>query len=162
MDRKPASGRPPKYDEPSRPVTVTLPDSVLEGLRSIHADRGQAIVKLTEMALRQDAGAPPAVEVIKVAAGFGLIVVGPTSLLSKIPFLHLVEVSPQRFILALERGHDFRSLELAISDLISDSPGIPEREQDLLNRLVEEIRKLRKNAKVSMAEILLVSLDAKR
>ena len=51
-DKKNGGGRPPKFDEPSRPITLTLPESTLEGLRQIDADRGQAVVKLTRGALR--------------------------------------------------------------------------------------------------------------
>src|SRR5438128_12699991 len=41
-------GRPPKYGRPSRVVTVTLPEDVLDGLSAIDADVGRAIVKLAE------------------------------------------------------------------------------------------------------------------
>ena len=41
-------GRPSKYGRPSRAVTVTLPEDVLDGLEAIDADLGRAIVRLAE------------------------------------------------------------------------------------------------------------------
>ena len=42
-------GRPAKFDEPSRPVTITLPDRILDRLKEIDADRALAIVKAVEV-----------------------------------------------------------------------------------------------------------------
>ena len=36
-------GRPAKFAEPSRPVTVTLPERVLQLLAAVDADRAKAI-----------------------------------------------------------------------------------------------------------------------
>src|SRR5690606_34115626 len=44
LERAPV-GRPPKFREPSGPVTVTLPNRTLAQLRRIDADRAKAIVK---------------------------------------------------------------------------------------------------------------------
>src|SRR5687768_11664919 len=96
--RKSLGGRPPKFPGPSRPVTLTLPESTLEGLKQIHADRGQAIVKLTEAALRGGAASHSHVEIVTMADKTGLLVVGPSEVLRRIPFLHLVEVAPARFV----------------------------------------------------------------
>lgn len=159
---KRTGGRPPKFNEPSRPVTLTLPESTLRELEQIHPDRAQAIVKLTKKALRSDGSARPQVEVVEMSAGTGIIVVGPSPTLARIPFLHLVEVAPARFLMALDSGHDFKSLELAILDVLDDVPGPDKRERELIGSLLENIRNLRKNDRVSMAEVLLVRMDAKR
>ena len=153
-----AGGRPPKFDEPSRPVTLTLPASTLEGLEQIDPDRGRAIVKLTEAALRKNRKARPPVEIVEMVPGTGLLVLGPAPSLRKIPFLHLVEVAPARYLLALDSGHDFKSLELAIHDLIEEMPVEEKSEHPLLLDLLKNIRRIRKTDRVSMAEILFVSL----
>ena len=41
-------GRPAKFDEPSRPVTMTLPDRILDRLAEIGDDRAKAVVKAVE------------------------------------------------------------------------------------------------------------------
>ena len=155
--RKPAGGRPAKFAEPSRPVTVTLPERTLRDLEVIGPDRGQAIVRLVDGALASE-GKRPRVEVARTGSHTGLIVVGPSPGLRKIPFLHLVEISPARFLLALEPGNDFRTLELAVRDTLDDTEPAQENERSLLSELLEQIQKLRKTARVSMAEILFVRL----
>lgn len=159
--RKSNSGRPPKYSGPSRPVTVTLPDSTLEALRRIDEDRGLAIVKAAEWAQGDYSDSNAPVEIVQMAPGKGLLVVGATVALKRIPFLHLIEIGPDRHLLALDRGNDFRSLEIAVRDLFDDVPEGQTYERELLKSLLVHIRDLRKAEKVTMAEILLVSMGGK-
>lgn len=156
-----SGGRPPKYDEPSRPITVTLPESTLKDLEHIHEDRGQAIVKLTEAAQGLARPARPMVEIVEMAANTGLLVIGPCEPLRSIPFLHLVEVSPDRFVLALDPGNDFKTLEIAVQDVLEDLPEDALHERELILQLLGQIRQVRKSDRVSMAEILFVKLGGK-
>jgi hypothetical protein len=115
-------------------------------------------VKLTEAAMRTNAPSQPQVEVVQMADNTGLLVVGPSTVLRSIPFLHLVEVAPARFLLAMDPGHDYRSLELALRDELEDVPESDERERGLITQLLERITHLRKSARMRMAEILFVEL----
>ena len=160
--QKSAGGRPPKFDEPSRPITVTLPDSTLEGLLRVDPDRGQAIVKLTKHALGEGRETVPQVEIVKMAANTGILIVGPSVALRRIPFLHLVEVAPTRFLLALDPGNDFKALEIAIHDVLDEVAENDIRERRLLRELLDHIKHLRKSDRVSVAEILFVRLDGKQ
>lgn len=162
LNRKARGGRPPKFAESSRPITVTLPDSTLRDLQHIDPDRGRAIVKLTKSALRNNGAAQPLVEIVEMAKETGLVVIGPSRVLGQISFLHLVEVAPARYILALDPGYDFKSLEIAINDVLDDVPEGEKRERELIAQLLEHIKKLRKSERVSMAEILFVKLEGKR
>lgn len=152
-----AGGRPPKYEEPSRPVTVTLPKSTLEILNSIDPDRGKAIVKLARAAVTSEGGESHTVEVVDMAKGVGVIVVGPSAALRRIPFLRLIEVAPARYLLALEPGHDFRALELALIDASADIANGELRERHLIERLLEAVREVRRTDSGRSAEILLVT-----
>jgi hypothetical protein len=156
--RRPAGGRPPKFGVPSRAVTLTLPEETLTDLLKIDRDRGQAIVKLTKSALGKDESPRSMVEVVEMVADIGLLVVGPSALLRRIPFLHLVEVSTGRYLMALSPGNDVKSLEIAITDMVDDLPELDERERNLLLELLGHLRKLRKKERVSMAELLFVSM----
>jgi hypothetical protein len=156
--RRPAGGRPPKFGVPSRAITLTLPEETLEDLLTIDRDRSQAIVKLTKSALGRDESPRPMVEVVEMVDDIGLLVVGPSALLRRIPFLHLVEVSAGRYLMALAPGNDMKSLEIAITDMVDDLPERDERERALLLELLGHLRKLRKKDRVSMAELLFVSL----
>lgn len=156
LNKKNGGGRPPKFAEPSRAITLTLPESTLRELEHIDLDRGHAIVKLTKKVLRSDNGAQPLVEIVEMAADTGLVVIGPSRALRQISFLHLIEVAPARYLLALDPGHDFRTLEIAISDVLDDLPEGETRERELVVQLLEHIRRLRKTERVSMAKILFV------
>ena len=142
-------------------MTVTLPESVLKTLEQIDEDRGQAIVKLAQGAVGKGKASKPLVEIVQMASNVGLLIVGPSAALRSIPFLHLVEVAPARFLLALEPGNDFRTLELAIHDVLEDVPEDHLAERELIAKLLEAIRHVRKAELVSMAEILLVRLGKK-
>ncbi|MFZ4763716.1 MAG: hypothetical protein ACOYMN_02080 [Roseimicrobium sp.] len=152
-------GRPPKFDEPSRPVTLTLPESTLADLERIHPDRGQAIVKLTLNAMGGSEGGFPLVEIVEMAANTGLLVIGPSKALRRIVFLHLVEVAPGRHLLALDPGNDFKALELAVRDVLDEVPQHDVLERELIEKLLEHIKDLRKSERISMAEILFVKLE---
>lgn len=155
--RQKIGGRPPKFAEPSRPVTLTLPESTLSDLQQINPDRSRAIVELTKHVLRSERTANPLVEIVEMAKNIGLVVTGPSEALQKMPFLRLVEVAPARFLLAFERGHDFHSLEIAITDALDDEQ-YEKGERELLTQLLHHIKGLRKSQRVSMAQILVVRL----
>lgn len=156
--KKNPGGRPRKFREPSRPITVTLPDSVLRQLHSIDPDRAQAIAKVTRATVRADKNSAELVEIAEMMSNTGLIVIGPSQALRKIPFLHLIEVAPARYLLALDSGNDFKNLELAINDVMDELPEEEAHERELITQLIAHIRRLRKSNRVSMAEILFVNL----
>src|SRR5437773_7425177 len=118
LQRKNGSGRPPKFSEASRPITLTLPESTLRDLQLVHPDRGHAIVKLAQRASRGNRSKRPLVEIVKMGVDVGLIIVGQSKVLLQIPFVRLVEVAPARYLLALDSGNDFHTLEIAINDLL--------------------------------------------
>ncbi len=160
MNRKGAGGRPRKFKEASRPVTVTLSESALKQLEIINPDRALAIAKAAAMATRAHADSKHLVEIVEVLKGTGLIIIGPSRALRQIPFLHLVEVAPARYLLALTRGNDSAALEIALHDLLDDLPKDEHNERLLIEQLLAQIRRLRKSRRVSMAEILFVDLAA--
>jgi hypothetical protein len=151
-------GRPPKFDEPRRPVTVTLPESTLSRIAALDADRARAIVKLTDAAMPVHAK-EKYVELVEVAPGLGLIIVGPSEHLRKIPWLRLVEVAPTRFLLTIPSGTPIDSLELAIGDLLDETTP-DEWEYPRLLKLRDLIRKLRRRGEISKGEMLFVKTDA--
>jgi hypothetical protein len=158
---KAASGRPRKFRGPSRPVTITLPDSTLKALERIDPDRSIAIVKLTDDALRRISSAPP-VELVEMAENTALLIVGPSKALRRIPFLHLVEVAPGRFLIALDPGNNFTTLEIAIQDALEDVPEQDIAEREMIRQLLARMKDVRKAERVSMAEILFVDLSDRR
>ncbi len=151
-------GRPPKFDEPRRPITVTIPDRTLAELDRIHPDRAQAIVKAVE-ALKPagEVQQEPSIETVEVCPGQALIVIGPSKELKKIPWLRLVEIAPRRYLLSITSGTPVEALELAIRELIEDLAPCEEYERGLLQGIREQISAVRRGQKLSKAEILFVA-----
>ena len=152
---KRATGRPPKFDEPRRPVTVTLPERTLRLLEGVDKDRARAIAKVTE----HTAGVPPAgtplVEFVEIAAGKALIVVGPCASLSHVAWLRLARIAPGRFVLTIPSGTAVETLEVALLDLMDSLAPDEEVDRPTLKELCRVIGLHRRRAGVSKAEILL-------
>ena len=128
-----AGGRPPKFDEPRRPITVTLPERTLARLAAVDADRATAIVKLVECALPSNGRG--LVDVIEVAPGAAVILVAPSRSLRGIPWLKLAELSPGRHLLTVVPGTPIESLEVAILDLLENLPPNERYERTILAEL---------------------------
>ena len=153
-------GRPPKFQVPRRPVTVTLPESTLAQLAAIDSDRAKAIVKATTAALPLEAKRQKAVELVEVLPGLSIIVVGPSRYLQKIRWLRLVELAPLRFLLTIPSGTAVESLELAIIDLLQNLKSYENWERSILEALRDLMRRLRHEGKLSKAELMFVSTKA--
>jgi hypothetical protein len=150
-----AGGRPPKFDEPRRPVTLTLPERTLARLTAINADRATAIVKLVDSVL------PPAnghslVDVVEVAPGAAIILVAPSRYLRRIPWLRLAELSPGRHLVTILPGTPIDSLEVAILDLLESLPASEDYERKILNELRNLIGTGRREQKITKYEMLYV------
>jgi hypothetical protein len=135
---------------------VTLPESTLAQLASVDPDRARAIVKLADAAIPVDAKSRGQIELVEVAPGLGIIIVGPSQLLRKIKGLRLVEVAPMRFLLTIPPGTSIDSLELAIMDLLEDAGSHKDWERSALTQLNDLIRGLRRRGKLSKAEMLFI------
>lgn len=152
-------GRPAKFAEPSRPVTMTLPDRILARLAEIDGDRAKAVVRAVEAALGAPGAASPAGPVgeLPVAPGESLLTVVRCPPLDSIPWLTTVEIAPGRRLLSLHDGIPVEKLEVALQDLL-DSPddGVPDADRRTLRMLLERIRTPRRSQAVRTAQILVI------
>lgn len=123
-------GRPPKFDQPSQFVALTLPDDVVRGLRKVNPDLGWAIVKLFEKSSASNAPSPSRaddVALVRISDRQWLIVVNRT-VVKSLPGISIVPLDGERAFLALEPEHGMPDLELAVIDRIQDpSSGANER-----------------------------------
>ena len=154
--KKNAGGRPRKFSESSKPITVTLPDRILSMLTLADPDRAKAITKVTEMYLK-DGLKKPAVEVLDVGPGAGLIITGPSLKLGSLPWLRLVEIAPARFIITIASGTPIETLEVGLSDTLDDLKPGEAMDKEILTELLRWVKTLRRGKNVSKAELLLVS-----
>ena len=152
-------GRPPKFDEPRRPITLTLPERTIRQLAAIDGDRARAIVKAADFViLGKDQNRKP-VEIVEVAPGKGIILVGPSRCLRQIPWLHLAEITPERYLLTVTPGTAVESLEVALHDLLEELPHEEEHERLILRQLLTHLRTVRRDQSLSKAEMLLISFE---
>lgn len=154
-------GRPPKFQEASRPITVTLPERVLKALESVSGDRAEAIVKCVEAVVGKGSDVLPAVELIEVIPGKALIVVGPSRLLKQTGWLRMAEIGPARYLLVLPSGTPVETLEVGIQDLIERLTPDEEGERRILSELRALLADQRRQKMVSKAELVFVDLPSK-
>jgi hypothetical protein len=152
------SGRPPKFREPRQPVTMTLPKRILDQLAEIDPDRTRAVVKLTEAVVGTGPGHFQPVELIEMAPGKSLIIIGPSQALRKIPWLKMIEITPARYLLTIPSGMSIETLEVTLRDLIL----IPElqekgKEYAILHELLNLIGHQRRSQRLSKEEILIIN-----
>jgi hypothetical protein len=160
-EKRKTSGRPPKFEEARRPITVTLPERVLQQLAALHADRARAIVKATTLAIGFEKEERPLVDVVEVRPREALIIVGPSKRLQEVEWLRLVEIAPARHLLVIPSGTAIEQLEVAVDDLIDRLLPTEKYERELLTELYRILRQRRRQQDVSKAEILLVRIAKK-
>jgi hypothetical protein len=150
-------GRPPKFHEPRHPITMTLPERILDQLAEIDPDRTCAVVKVTEAVAGTGKGHFKPVELVEMAPGKSLIVVGPSKVLRKIPWLKLIEIARTRYLLTIPSGTPIEALEVALGDLFHGAElQKNEREITILNELLDLIGHQRRARRLSKAEILVI------
>lgn len=161
MKTNKTSGRPPKFEEARRPVTVTLPERTLQQLAALNNDRARAIVKATTLAIGFESGERPLVDLVEVRPSEAIIVVGPSQRLGEIDWLRLVEIAPARHLLVIPTGTAIEQLEVAVGDLLERLTPDEKYEHELLTELHRVLRQRRRQQEVSKAEILLINIGRK-
>jgi len=152
-------GRPAKFSEPSRPITITLPERILSLLVTINPDRAKAITSAVNMLLSSKGESTVLFEVRKVSNEKAIILVGHSKYLSRIPWLRMIEVGPARNIISIKSGTSIESMEVAIQDLLEEVPANEYHEREILEALLKSIRSSRRSKKSVKEEILFVELD---
>jgi hypothetical protein len=137
---------------------MTLPERILDQLAGIDSDRTRAVVKATEAVAGGGVqGRFRPVELLEMAAGKSLIVVGPCTVLKKIPWLKMIEIAPARYLLMVPCGTPIEALEVALGDLLIDeSAAKNDRENTVLHELADILSQKRRTKRLSKAEILII------
>lgn len=142
----PRRGRPRKFAEPSRPVTLTLPEHVIEALESIDADLSRAVVRLAQ----SEAASRPHPPAELIAFGRrSVIAVNPTKTLEQRTGVVLVPLADGRALICFDESMTPARLELTIQDALDDHD-LPEED----GRIFEGIRDVLKEARRSSAVTL--------
>ncbi|MEO8077959.1 MAG: hypothetical protein ABI818_16650, partial [Acidobacteriota bacterium] len=113
----PRRGRPRKFARPSRAVTLTLPDDVIEALTAVDADLSRAIVRV---AAKQVAALPHSSAELAVFGRRAVIVVNPSRTLERRTGVVLVPLADGRALISFDEPKTIAELELEIQDLLED------------------------------------------
>jgi len=117
LDLAPRRGRPRKFTGPSRAVTLTLPEDVIDALAAVDHDLSRAVVRVAQPEMRKRPH-PPA-----ELATFGpraVIVVNPSRTLEERLGIILVPLSDGRALISFDESVTAARLELAVQDAIDD------------------------------------------
>ena len=152
-------GRPSKFGEPSRPITVTLPERVLNLLAAVDPDRAKAISKLADSKLGANGEFPRPVAMVKVNDGQAILLVNHSARLANLPWLRLIEVAPGRNLISIRSGTSIETIEVALRDLLEDLPAGKSRDREILDALLDILRASRRTNATLKEEILFVKAN---
>jgi len=145
-----ARGRPKKYGRHAKPVTLTLPDDVIEQLRALDTDLGRAVVGLVERSRKAEARPRSAVEVASHGSR-SVILVRPVPALKRLDGVQLVPVAEGRALIALRHPHSISELELQLLDAL-DKSSLMGPERHVIEQLSLVLRRARLNHDLTVAE----------
>lgn len=153
-------GRPPKYDRPSRAITVTLPEDVLARLGEVDTDVGRAIVTVVE---RKGAPRRPAKRPAELASygNHAVIVVTPVKALKRLAGVQLVPIGNGRALISLEHPGSIPQLELDIRDTI-ERGDVAQAELSTLEAIADILRRARESRSTRLDERTIIVLEARR
>ena len=140
-------GRPRKFTAAARPITVTLPEHVLEALGALDADVGRAIVRLAQPIVGAQPH-PPA-----ELATFGrhsVIVVNPSRTLEKRTGIELLHLPDGRALIAFDAPMTIAGLELVIEDTLEDA-ALPTPDRQVFETIRTILKTARRSEDVSAA-----------
>jgi hypothetical protein len=151
-------GRPRKFVRPARPITVTLPEDVIDALRAIDADVARAIVRLVEPHL--DKGPQPSAELRSFGAR-SVILVPPNAQLGPRMGVELVPLSDGRALIAFDERLSTTQLELRAADAIDDEELTP-RDRAVFESLVQLLRSVRQSSSLHIREKRIIVVQRTR
>lgn len=120
-------GRPQKFGRPAQVVALTLPDEVLDALRTLHRDPGWAIVQLVDRILSNDAHrrqptSPAALaELVHLPGRHALILVQP-QVFRRLRGVSTIPLADGRAFLAFDHPGALADLEVSILDRLEVAP----------------------------------------
>ncbi|HWK10959.1 MAG TPA: hypothetical protein VNR64_12950 [Vicinamibacterales bacterium] len=155
---RPRRGRPRKFVAPAHPITITLPDPVVESLRLLDPDIGRAIVRLAQPLLGSQPH-PPA-----ELATFGrrsVIVVNPSPSLEKRTGVDLVHLPDGRALISFDQAMTIPELELVIADALEDSR-LAAADRTVFESIRDILRDARRSDRVALESRNIIVIESRR
>jgi hypothetical protein len=151
-------GRPRKFGVPSRAVTVTLPEPVIDALEAIDADLGRAIVRVAQPEMAKLPHLPAEI------ARFGsraVIVVNPTRTLERRTGVTLVPLPDGRALISFARSITPAHIELMLADALDD-PELDDSDRAIFTAIQDILRSVRKTRGVRVEQRSIIVLETDR
>lgn len=150
----PRRGRPRKFSQPSRPVTLTLPEDVIETLGGVDRDLSRAVVRVTQ----SDAARPhPPAELIEFGRR-AVIAVQRTPTLEQRTGVVLVPLPDGRALISFDERMTPARLELAIHDAL-EGEDLSDDDRGVFEGIRELLRDARRSTTVSMTQQQIMVLE---
>jgi len=151
----PRRGRPRKFAQPSRAVTLTLPEIVIDALEAIDSDLSRAVVRLAqpEAAKRPH----PAAELVTFGRR-AVIVVNPTRTLERRTGVVLVPFSDGRALISFDGTMTPAGLELLIQDALDDHD-LPDEDGRVFESIRDVLKEVRRSARVDVRQKHIMVLE---
>jgi hypothetical protein len=154
----PRRGRPRKFTAPSRPITLTLPEHVIDALAALDADLSRAIVRLAQPLLAKRPH--PAAEL----ATFGrhsVIVVHPSRTLEQRTGVELVHLPDGRALISFDHSMTIAGLELLLEDALDD-PSLPPLDREIFDGVGTILKAARRSGTVVLLQRNIIVLETRR
>jgi hypothetical protein len=151
--RQTRPGRPPKFGRRARPVSVTLPEDLIERLQAQHLDLGRAIVDLFESRPASDAP----VQLAEFGRG-ALILVPPASALKRLAGVELIPLSNGRALIALDHPLSPADLELTLNDAAT-AGALSSRDRAVVENVVSILREARTSGTARLRQRTIVIVE---
>jgi hypothetical protein len=151
-------GRPKKFSEPSRSVTLTLPESALTALSAIHADISQAIVRLVG---RQGGNGRRKAADLIVFGRRAVITIRPTRSLELRAGVQLVPLPDGRALISYDAPTSLAALQLSLADALEDRT-LDKEDRAVYESLSDILRDARRSAEVTVNQRHIIVLESRR
>ena len=155
---KPKRGRPRKFAGRSRAVTLTLPETTIAALGEVDTDLSRAVVRLAQPARQRK---PATVAELSSFGKHSVIVINPTSALSKRTGIEFVPLPDGRALIAFPEKTTIAEFELMLEDGLADDR-LAEGDRAVFESLCDILRSARRSQAVTLLQRHIVVLEAGR
>jgi hypothetical protein len=151
-------GRPRKFTTPSRAITLTLPEAVLQTLTGIDPDPSRAIVQLTK---RKAPAQPRPPAELSVFGQRAVISIRPTRSLEQQVGLDLVPLPDGRALISFDQPTTVAELELMLYDAIQD-PALKPEDRTVFEGVAKILTDARRSDDVTLLNRSIIVLESAR
>jgi hypothetical protein len=151
----PRRGRPRKFAQPSRAVTLTLPEQVIDTLEQIDSDLSLAVVRLAQADVAKRPH--PAAELVSFG-GRAVIAVNPTKTLEQRTGVILVPLADGRALISFDESMTPARLELTIQDAL-DEHDLPAHDGEVFESIRDVLKEARRSSTVALRQQHIIVLE---